>query len=45
MNFFVEDMKIGEGKGGNYLEKEINGDADRPTNQQGKYRAICLFES
>ena len=31
-----------------YIEK-INGDIDRPTNQptdqQGEYRAICLFES
>ena len=31
-----------------YIER-INGDVDqptdRPTNQQGKYRAICLFES
>ena len=25
-----------------YIEK-INGDVDRPTNQQGEYRAICLF--
>ena len=32
-----------------YIEKEINGDVDRPANQptdqQGKYRAIRLFES
>ena len=25
-----------------YIEK-INGDANRPTDQQGEYRAICLF--
>ena len=31
--------KKGEGKGGNYLDKEINGDTDRPTNQPGEYSA------
>ena len=25
-----------------YIEK-INGDVDQPTDQPGKYRAICLF--
>ena len=25
-----------------YIEK-INGDVDQPTDQQGEYRAICLF--
>ena len=24
--------------------KKINGDANQPTDQQGEYRAICLFE-
>ena len=23
---------------------KINGDTNQPTNRQGKYRAICLFE-
>ena len=27
------------------LEEKIDGDTDRPTDQQGEYRAICLFES
>ena len=26
-----------------YIE-QINGDVDRPTNRQGEYRAICLFQ-
>ena len=26
-----------------YIEK-INGDANQPTDRQGEYRAICLFE-
>ena len=28
-----------------YIEKKINGDVNQPTDQQGEYRAICLFES
>ena len=30
--FFCGGEKNGEGKGGKYLEKEINGDTDQPTN-------------
>ena len=26
-----------------YIEKKINGDVNQPTDQQGEYRAICLF--
>ena len=26
-----------------YILKKINGDVDQPTDQQGEYRAICLF--
>ena len=27
-----------------YILKKINGDVNQPTNRQGEYRAICLFE-
>ena len=41
--FFMEEKKNGEGKVGNYFEKE-NWWWSCLTNWQGKYRAICLFE-
>ena len=27
-----------------HIEEKINGETDRPTNRQGEYSAICLFE-
>ena len=39
--FFCGGEKNGEGKGGKYLEKEINGDTDQLTNK-ANHSAICL---